>query len=176
MQTMPYEMTPRPAGHARHAATKPSLFRRFPGVRKVVFYLISALALTAVSCTNNKIYPVSGKVTYKGDPAVGATVFFHRQGVDPMNEHMIMAIVQDDGSFELVCGSLGKGAPPGKYDVLVEWKPVTGQSKGRPQHGSDKLKGRYADPKHPLLHATVDARATNLSPFELTDAGPVQKR
>jgi hypothetical protein len=28
-----------------------------------------------------------------------------------MNEHVIMGIVQDDGSFELVCGPLGKGAP-----------------------------------------------------------------
>jgi hypothetical protein len=135
------------------------------------------LVLASASCSNkHNIYPVMGKVTYQGVPAVGAAVFFHRQGGNPMNEHLIMGIVQEDGSFELVCGSLGKGAPPGEYDVLIEWRPVSGQSKGRPQHGPDKLKGRYADPKHPRLHATIEATGTNLSSFELTDAGPVQKR
>lgn len=86
-----------------------------------------------------------------------------------MNDHMIMAVVQEDGSFEVVCGSLGKGAPPGDYDVLIEWKPVSGQSKGRPQHGADFFRGRYADPKQPLFHATVEANTNQLAPFELTD-------
>jgi hypothetical protein len=139
-------------------------------VRKIVFCLTAGLALACGSCANkNNLYPVLGKVTYKGSPASGATVFFHRQGGDAMNDHMIMGIVQEDGSFELVCGSLGKGAPPGEYDVLIEWKQVAGQSKGRPQHGSDKLNGRYADPKRPLFHATVEGKATNLPPFELKE-------
>jgi hypothetical protein len=132
--------------------------------------LTAATALACASCGNkDNIYPVSGKVTYKGSPASGAAVFFRRQGGETMNDHTIMGIVQEDGSFDLVCGSRGKGAPPGEYDVLITWKRVTGQSKGRPQHGPDKLKGRYADPKHPLLHATVEAKATNLPPFELME-------
>jgi hypothetical protein len=139
-------------------------------VRKVIFCLTGVLALASASCSNkNNLYPVSGKVTYKGSPASGATVFFRRQGGDAMNDHMVMGIVQEDGSFELVCGSLGKGAPPGEYDVLIEWKHVSGQSKGRPLHGPDKLKGRYADPKRPLLYAKIEAKVTNLPPFELTD-------
>jgi hypothetical protein len=139
-------------------------------VRKLVSFLIVMLALSCGSCSsNNGIYPVSGKVTYQGSPASGATVFFLRQGGDAINEHMIMGIVQDDGSFELVCGPLGKGAPPGEYDVVIEWKEVAGQCKGRPQRGPDKLKGRYADPKRPRLHATVDAKTTKLPPFDFTD-------
>jgi hypothetical protein len=139
-------------------------------VRKVVFCLAAALALACASCGNsNNLYPVSGKVTYKGSPAARATVFFHRQGGDSMNDHMIMGIVQEDGSFELVCGSLGKGAPPGEYHVLIEWKRVTGQSKGRPQHGPDKLKGRYADPKRTRFHAVLKAERNDLAPFDLTD-------
>jgi hypothetical protein len=139
-----------------------------------------ALAIVTLACAScdrkEKIYPVSGNVMYKNLPAAGATVFFHRQGCDPMNEHMIMGVVQDDGSFELVCGSLGKGAPPGEYDVLIEWKRSAGQNKGRPQHGPDKLKGRYADPKHPLLHATVEAQATNLPAFNLADGEPIRAK
>jgi hypothetical protein len=127
------------------------------------------LAPACGSCSNKLgIYPVSGKVTYKGKPAAGAAVFFKRQGGDGMNEHTVMGIVQEDGSFELVCGSLGKGAPAGEYDVLVEWKRVPGQ-KGRPKQAADKLMGRFADPKHPLLHATVERKATILPPIELAD-------
>ena len=139
-------------------------------MRKVVLFLTVALALACASCGNkNNIYPVSGKVTYKGSPASGAAIFFHRHGGDPVSEHMIMGIVQEDGSFELVCGSLGKGAPPGEYDVLIEWKRVTGQNKGRPQHGPDKLKGRYADPNSPRFHVVIKAERNDLAPFNLTE-------
>ena len=91
-----------------------------------------------------------------------------------MNDHTIMGIVREDGSFELVSGLPGKGAPPGTYDVLIEWSahqvPVVGtRARGRRHQAPDVLKGRYADPKRPLLHATVEAKATNLPPFELTD-------
>jgi hypothetical protein len=136
----------------------------------VVFCLTAALAVACGSCGNsNNLYPVSGKVTYKGSPAAGATVFFHRPDGDPTNEHLIMGVVQEDGSFELVCGSLGKGAPPGRYAVLIEWKRVAGQSKGRPGHGSDRLKGRYADPKHPRFHVVIKGRRNDLAPFDLTE-------
>jgi hypothetical protein len=140
-------------------------------VKKAVFCLTVVLALTCASCGNkDNIYPVSGKVIYNGVPASGATVFFCRQGGDTVNDHMIMGIVQEDGSFELACGSLGKGAPPGQYDVMIEWKQVTSQRKGGPQYGPDKFKGRYTDPKNPLLHATVETKTNDLPPFELDGA------
>jgi hypothetical protein len=129
-----------------------------------------AAALLALACTScgNGLYPVSGRVVYKGQPAAGAAVFFQRQGGDPVNEPMIMGLVQDDGSFTLVCGSQGKGAPPGEYDVLIEWKRAVHKA-GREQKPPDRLKGRYADPKSPLLQATIKAETNNLPPFELTD-------
>jgi len=128
------------------------------------------VTLVCGSCgESNGLYPVSGEVTFRGSPASGATVFFRRKGADLLKEQMIMAIVQDDGSFELVCGSLGNGAPAGEYDVLIEWKEILGQGKGRPQRGPDKLQGRYADPKNPRLHATVKEEPNELEPFDLTD-------
>jgi hypothetical protein len=137
-------------------------------VKKVVFCLTAALACASCAGKNN-LYPVSGKVTYKRAPASGAAVFFRRQGGDSMNEHMIMGIVQEDGTFELVCGSLGKGAPPGEYDVLIEWKRVSAQGKGRPVRAPDKLNGRYADPNHPPFHASIKPQRNDLPPFDLTD-------
>lgn len=139
-------------------------------MKKVFLCLTATLALACAACgQKNNLYPVSGKVIFKGSPAPGATVFFHRQGADSMNEHMIMGIVQEDGSFELVCGSLGEGAPPGEYDVLIEWKRASGQGKGRPTHGPDELKGRYADPKHPRFHATIKLERNSLAPFDVSE-------
>jgi hypothetical protein len=139
-------------------------------VRQVVLSLTALLTLTCSACgSRNNLYPVSGMVTWKGAPASGATVFFTRQDADPLNEHLIMGLVQENGSFELVCGSRGKGAPPGAYTVTVEWKQVSGQGKGRSPHQPDRLNGRYADPRHPLLHATVEATTNHLPPFELSD-------
>jgi hypothetical protein len=139
-------------------------------VKKLVYCLSAALALACVACGNkNKLYPVLGRVTYQGTPATGAVVFFCRPGGDAMNEHTVMGIVGEDGSFELVCGSLGKGAPPGEYDVLIEWKVHLGQGKGRPQRGVDKLKGRYADPQHPRFRVVIKAERNQLAPFELTE-------
>jgi hypothetical protein len=138
-------------------------------VRKITFCLTVVLALTCVSCGNNKLYPVSGKVMLNGAPAAGAAVFFYRQGADRMNEHMIMGIVQEDGSFELVCGSLGKGAPLGQYDVLIEWRQRSNHAKGATTKAPDRFRGRYADPKHPKLHAVLKPQMNLLPPFELTD-------
>lgn len=139
-------------------------------MKNFVLCLTVGLALSCASCGDRtNLHPVSGQVTYQGTPAAGATVVFQRQGGDLINEHMMMGIVQEDGSFELVCGSLGKGAPPGEYDVLIEWKPVTGQSKGQPQHGPDKFKGRYADQNRPRFHVTVKSGRNDLAPFNLTE-------
>ncbi len=144
-------------------------------MKKGLFCATAALALACSSCSNG-LYPVSGKVTYKSEPAAGATVFLQRQGGDHQNEHMIMGIVQEDGSFTLVCGPLGKGAPPGEYDVLIEWKRAANHAKGLAQKVPDRLKGRYADPKHPRLHAMVKAETNNLPPFELTDSERVREK
>ncbi len=82
-------------------------------MRKVVSGMTATLLLACVSCNGNPIYPVSGKVTYNGAPATGAVLSFLRQGGDPSDDPAIMGIVEEDGSFELMCGSLGRGRPPG---------------------------------------------------------------
>jgi hypothetical protein len=139
-------------------------------MKKLLGYATAVIGLACTSCGNsNNLYPVSGTVTFKGQPAGGAAVFFHRQGSDPMNEHAIMGIVRDDGYFTLVCGPLGDGAPPGEYDVLIQWRQDLNQAKGLARKARDRLKGRYADPKSPRFHALVKAETNHLPPFELTD-------
>ena len=98
---------------------------------------------------NNNDYPVSGKVTYHGSPASGATVYFRRQGGDAMNDHTIMGIVQEDGSFELVSGLPGKGALPGAYDVLIEWRRSQRPEQGASAPGPRRAERPLCRPKTP---------------------------
>ena len=117
--------------------------------------LATAALLACSGCDNaHGIFPVSGKVTYKGDPAVGALVFFQRRGGDCSREQTMMAVVGPDGSFSLDCGSLGKGAPPGEYIVLVQWKcdprpPFTPDPRRRQRAPPKPGKGRLCRPQMP---------------------------
>lgn len=59
--------------------------------------------------------PVSGKVTYKGEPVKGAVVnFFPEAG---QNVSGAQATCQDDGSFETPSG---RGLTAGRYRVAIE--------------------------------------------------------
>jgi hypothetical protein len=137
---------------------------------------------------------VSGKVLYKGEPAAGATVYFHRSGGDgPASEIIPTGVVQDDGRF-WVASDEAYGAPAGTYDVLIEWLDRPSSSKGgatvkpagldkggrktarapwRPGPSRvrppDRLKGRYLDIERPLVKAEVRPGTNTLAPFELTD-------
>jgi hypothetical protein len=135
------------------------------------------------------LYPVTGKVLYKGEPAAGAVVYFHRQGPGAVPSSAIpCGIVAEDGSFYLASDGVGNGCPPGKYAVLVEWKtrsetpvaqPNTSRVKGKPKvipansrstrNNVDRLKGRYFDIGKPLIHAEVLPQSNPLPPFELVD-------
>ena len=49
--------------------------------------------------------------------------------------------------------------------MLIEWRNRAERAKG--SQGPDRLKGRYTDRRHPLLHAVVTARPNHLPPFDL---------
>ena len=134
-------------------------------------------------------FPVSGRVLYKGEPAAGAVVYFHREGPSPAPASTIpFGIVEADGSFCLTCDGEGDGCPPGKYAVLVEWKskseipvaqPKPSLVKGKPKvilvnsrstrNNVDRLNGRYFDISKPLIHADVLPQSNSLATFELVD-------
>jgi hypothetical protein len=153
--------------------------------RMVLVLTVASGSMAASGCGPPPGFsPVSGKVLYRGEPASGAVVYFHR-AADPAatGQPIPSAIVEDDGSFSLTSDGVGSGARPGSYSVLVEWRdgagdgvvPVKGRGRAklvkrsRVHSGPDRLKGRYFDISKPLLHAEVKAGSTQLPPFELTD-------
>jgi hypothetical protein len=159
--------------------------------RNVFVLLIAASgALGPAGCGHPAgLFPVSGKVLYKGEPAAGAVVYFHGEGPPPAPASTIpFGIVEDDGNFYLASDGRGDGCPPGKYAVLVEWKSksevpvaqskpsrVKGKSRVIPVNSRstrdnvDRLKGRYFDISKPLIHADVLPQSNSLAPFELVD-------
>jgi hypothetical protein len=140
-------------------------------VRKsLVVSLLVAWSCAGFGCGNSAgVYPVTGKVLYRGEPAVGATVtFVHKGGAARPQEHIPQGVVGEDGTFALA-SPLGAGAAPGEYAVLVEWKVGAGKTKGRSPGltAPDRLQRRYLDPARPLLTATVEAKTNSLPPFDL---------
>jgi hypothetical protein len=147
--------------------------------------LAAAIVAAASGCGSpTGLVPVSGTVLYRGQPATGAVVYFHRQAESgAAGVPVPSGVVEDDGRFSLTTDGLGPGARPGTYTVLVEWRdekgdgvvPVksTGKVKlvkrSRVRSGPDRLKGRYFDIAKPLLRAEVGAGSNSLPPFELTD-------
>jgi hypothetical protein len=147
--------------------------------------LAAVLAAVAPGCGGpTGLVPVSGKVLYRGEPAAGAVVYFHRQTEPGSPSSMIpFGVVEEDGTFSLSTDGLGKGARPGSYSVLVEWRdekgdgvaPVPARGKTRlvkrskVRSGPDRLNGRYLDMGKPLIHTEVVAGSNALPPFELTD-------
>ena len=138
--------------------------------KKFLALALAAWAISCTSCGNSAgLYPVAGSVTYRGGPAVGASVTFVKKGAaDPAHDPTAQGTVEEDGSFTLT-GPAGAGLPPGEYAVLVEWKEGAGKKKGRSPGLSapDRLKHKYLDSVKPLLSATVEAKSNRLAPFEL---------
>ncbi len=155
--------------------------------RVIVAVLISsALSAMILGCgASSGLYPVSGQVIYKGQPAAGAKVSFYRKDGQTPSNAIPQAQADSDGSFQLVSEDLGSGAMPGDYVVLVEWRQgplrthrlearkTLGKSAAREGKtvltADDQLKGRYFDIGHPRLTAQVKPERNTLPPFDLTD-------
>jgi hypothetical protein len=137
---------------------------RFPCPRPLGHVLTGLLALLTASCGDGgpKLYPVSGKVEFNGQPTEGAIVVLH--SADP-KAPMPSGNVGPDGSFTLHTHPHGEGAPAGDYSVVVTWYPPNSREVENPKN---KLPARYADPAQSGLKATVKAEPTELEPFKLT--------
>ena len=115
------------------------------------------------------VYPVSGAVFVKNEPAAGAIIFFH-SATDPTNPHGLhpVAKADDDGTFRLTSYLKNDGAPAGEYVVTITWpapRPAGASDEGMTPR--DRLNGAYATPAVSKLRATVVAGNNQLEPFRL---------
>jgi hypothetical protein len=109
------------------------------------------------------LYPVSGRVTFNGQPAAGISVNLH-----PVNGQSIAipsATSGPDGSFDVGTYAPGDGAPEGDYAVTAAWRQSVDPSGDAPE--VDRLGGRYGNPATSNLKVHVSAAPNTLSPFQL---------
>ncbi|HTU94165.1 MAG TPA: metallophosphoesterase [Gemmataceae bacterium] len=114
------------------------------------------------------VTPVSGKVFYRGSPAVGAEIVF--RPVDAATKKRADSArgrVEADGSFRLTTYRAFDGAVAGEHRISIVWHPPLPANGG--ERGANRLPERYARPETSKLTATVEAGGRNEFVFELTE-------
>jgi hypothetical protein len=153
---------------------------------RVAWLAAVIFALSLIGCTQSRdhppVYPVHGKVTYKGKPITGGTVLYELEGggeakgaagepgAGPLRAS---GRIQTDGTFQLQAFPGVDGLPEGHYKVGITsrlgrtevgiFDPESKIKKGNP----DVLRGRYTDPKTSGLRDEVVKDRPNEPSFNL---------
>lgn len=87
--------------------------------------LLSLLLLLVVGCNssnNPKTYPVTGKVSYRGQPVTSGMIML----TPADGGHAATGNLEKDGSFRLTTFERDDGAVPGSYQVAIQVFPAEG--------------------------------------------------
>ncbi len=162
----------------------PGCSRRLPARRVATSLLMAAVIAGCVGCGSDGLPSVSGRVLHQGKPAAGATLHFHRQGAADARFPGVIpsAVADEDGRYWVSSDTLGRGAPAGKYAVLITWPgdPQDRNPKSTAKAGSeintdfkrspiDRLQGRYSNVEKPRFSAEVGPGSSEIPPFEIND-------
>jgi len=108
-----------------------------------------------------QVYQVKGKVLLAdGKPLAGGLVTFVPKGDLPVTPSGVIA---SDGTFSLVTGGSGEGAPPGDYKIRVE----APQFQAAPKSRKPPFPFKYTDEDSSGLTITVRAETNQLEPIRL---------
>ena len=118
------------------------------------------------------VYPVSGELFVKGQPAAGARLTLQPEIVsDPKLWPMgyPSAIVQPDGKFQFSSYAEGDGAPEGNYKLLAQWDDSDGIPNEDPEAPPPKLKldPAYFDPARSPWSVVVEKKSNQLTRYEV---------
>jgi hypothetical protein len=136
------------------------------------FLAPAALAALAVGCSGDHpkfrdTYPVTGRVTHKGQPVGRAQLNFAPTDKAKDAAHAT-AVTAADGTFTLNTYKQGDGAPAGEYVVTVFWpdnRPGAVKTKAAAgeELAPNRLPDKYTDPARSPLRATVKAEPNDIT-------------
>jgi hypothetical protein len=127
---------------------------------------VCGLVLLSNGCGGRKqVFPVRGKVFFRGKPAANAIVFLHPVDNPDSDTRRPHGVVGADGSFEISTYSRNDGAAPGRYLVTVVWKKA---SKIGDSQEENLLPLKYMSPETSELSVVVNEGPTELEPLKLT--------
>jgi hypothetical protein len=137
--------------------------------RSLTTGLIAAALAATAGCGHSDalpgypVYEVKGKVLLDdGKPLPGGWISFVPRGDLPITPS---AEIHPDGTFSLVTGGSGEGAPAGDYKIRVE-APELQQAAPRARK-KPLFPGKYADEDSSGLVVTVRAESNQLEPIRL---------
>lgn len=90
--------------------------------RQFSLLLTVAMMVATAGCfggSSVKMYPVKGKVTYKGNAVAGATVTFHPKERDKAKYQAAQGITKDDGTFVMGTKMSGDGVMAGDFVITI---------------------------------------------------------
>lgn len=109
------------------------------------------------------VYVVKGKVTYMGNPLIGASVSFSPQGKQPA----AVGRTNDDGEFSLTTYRAGDGAAEGEYKVMITMTESEAATEAPAAHGTDAGKDYGGSSAH---GAKKGRASSNILPAIFSDA------
>jgi hypothetical protein len=121
--------------------------------------LVALAACAGCGSANQRpVFPVSGKLTYKGEPMAGAWITFHP--LDNTGPTAVRAFTKADknGHYKLTTRDTDDGAPAGEYAVTIFWPEAHKGASGAEEASNtapDRLKGAHAVASTTKLRATV---------------------
>jgi hypothetical protein len=117
---------------------------------------------TSDSLPKLEVHEVKGTVVLAdGKPLSGGSIYFVRKAGDlPVTPN---GKIGPDGTFSLVTGGSGEGAPVGEYKVRIEAAPVGSAGK----KAKEPFPPRYNDEDSSGIEIAVRAGANQLEPIRL---------
>lgn len=130
---------------------------------------VGGLFVTNSGCNqsgNPQTYPVTGKVTYRGQPVKGGFVMLAPQAAG----HAATGNLETDGTFRLTTFEKNDGAAPGQYFVAIQVFPAEGAGLPGAEFGNKKppIPQRYMSETSSGLTAEIKAGENTLD-FALKD-------
>ena len=130
----------------------------------VVAIFPSLLFLSGCSEKRVEVFPVSGKVTYKGQAPTGATVVLHPADAAKTGDFAPTGTVKSDGTFSITSYDPDDGAPQGEYVATIEWYKFEKSLGGV---GPNVIPKKYTSAKTSPIKLTVSNGASQLQPITI---------
>jgi hypothetical protein len=144
-------------------------------------FVIGSLGCGFSTAGQPPVYPVKGKVLFRGKPVTGGVVIYELEGGVSPGTHTAerggplraTGRIESDGSFRLIAFPGAEGVPAGTYKVGISSLPPRTEgnlfelAKSATKGNPDVLQGRFADPSKSGLHTQVIDDKPNEPTFDL---------
>ena len=129
-------------------------------------------ALVAAGCkseTRVPVDPVSGKLSFQGQPPAGAQVILVPAAGSKLPPDLAASgTVNEDGTFQIDTYAKGDGAPAGEYVATVQWFKLVNTDGGTGK-GPNVIPAKYASATTSPIKVTVGKGPTEIPPVDLTN-------